>query len=202
MKRILNGLRTLLLVTIIGGAIFIAADLALAKMKRVEIREIPVERIVYQTPDEPELHELIEQVSGAYGVPPVLTLAMIRQESGRGLRTDRVRFEPHILSRHSKKIPKHLNGIEAKMWASSHGLLQVVYVLHHERCGLKSFTELYEPRVGLECGLAVLTDCMKRWNKETNKVRRLRKALQCYNGGSKYPGEVLEHLAEIVIEQL
>ena len=157
----------------------------------VQIVEVPKDYT------EIDLKTLIKTTSRAMGMPSYLTLAIIRQESGVNMRHDRMRLEPHLISRFKKQAWE--NDIEHQAKATSFGLMQVVYGIHKERCHLKSYADLFNPEINLKCGIHVFKDCFSR-QKAQDKVNRVKGALLCYNGGKTYPDQVLGKLGEIILE--
>lgn len=146
-----------------------------------------------------DLLTLVKEVSRTYGMPHLLTLAIIRQESGATMRHDRMRFEPHLLSRFRRQAWE--NDIEHQAKATSFGLMQVVYGLHKERCHLKSYADLFNPEINIKCGITVFRDCFER-QKSAEKIARIKGALTCYNGGKTYADEVLGKLGELTLEEI
>lgn len=139
-----------------------------------------------------DVRELIKDISKAEGISPVITEAMALQESGELSRTDRVNEEPALLKPYRDRDgklrparirpPQGLNQIEKQMWASSHGLMQIIYGFHKERCGLKSFTELYDPETNIRCAIKILKENLKTYDNVRNPRQKLQLALRDYNG--------------------
>lgn len=145
------------------------------------------------------IENIIRLESKAAGVDPLITLAILHQESGRGLRTDRLRYESHLLSK-VKRTPG-MTDAEAKIMVTSIGLMQVIPMFHLKRCNLKSYSELFDPEVNIECGLRVLQHCADQ-HKSKGKVEKLKGALHCYNGSAAYAEEVFQRIAELTIERI
>lgn len=147
----------------------------------------------------PGVRDYVAEISRANGVDPKLVESVIEQESN--WRSDAMRFEPGVARDFNSR---GVRDDEVTALSTSFGLMQVIYGFHGERCGLKSATELFDPRVNVRCGVAVLRTCFSR----SNDVRR---ALVCYNGGSKcaeeqgcskaeeYADEVLKRLANKMV---
>lgn len=156
------------------------------------------ERIVVVSPQEVDTEQLIESISAEFGINPVIVKAMAVQESGHWNRTDRVRFEKHL---HGKfKTPAHLNEIEKQFYASSFGILQVIYGFHKERCKLSSYSELLEPAKNIRCSLTILSENLKA----AKGKNRLKQALTRYNGSGpeaeKYAEQVLARIGQMMVE--
>lgn len=189
------------------GELYFQAKVAEAKESLSSWLDVRPLEILVQ-PESVDVEKLIEVISREEGVSPHITLAMAYQESGKALRTDRVRFEPHLMKLFKSRIPGYMsNEIERQMVASSHGLLQVVYGWHYKTCGLESYTQLYQPSINIRCGLKVLKDALRMSPKSSNKLFRLREALAIYNGGLSKPQQsydyadsVLKHYVELVIQ--
>lgn len=189
------------------GSLWFQASVAEAKQGLADWMDIrPLEVLVQ--PESVDVEKLIHIISLEEGVSPHITLAMAYQESGKGFRTDRVRFEPHLMKRFKDRMePWMLNDVERQMVASSHGLLQVVYGWHKKTCGLDSYTQLYQPSINIRCGLRVFKDALNRVPKSKNKLFRLREALAAYNAGPNpsqqgydYADTVLKKYVELVIQ--
>lgn len=162
---------------------------AISRITKVEIvRE-------YVKPLELSTENLITSISKEYGINPILTLAVIHQESGRRLRTDRLKFEPKLYGKW-----KGTSDEETRMLATSIGLMQVIPGFHAKSCNLQSYSDLFDTETNIRCGLKVLTDCLKYNQKAGSKLGQYRAALQCYNGSSVYADEVLSRLGELVLE--
>lgn len=185
-----------------------ARDFAIDTWARAEawtIAQIPKRYAVQVVrPDDVPIEQLIEMVSAEFRINPVIVKAMAIQESGSFERTNRVRYEEHLMAR--LEPPKGLNQIEQALFASSHGLLQIVFGYHYKRCGLGPYDwdRLHDPITNLRCGLTVLRD-----NLQVTKVRamkkpadRLRAALKAYNGSDAYAEQVMARIADFLITDL
>lgn len=156
----------------------------LAQLTRVEVvREMLPAREVSTA-------ELVATLSREMGINPIVTHAIIEQESGG--REDALRFEPHVYARVKGRTDE-----ERRMLASSFGLTQVMGYHARQTCGLKSWAELLQPEKNIRCGLTVLRDNLKR-------TRRLRDALRMYNGSGEraeaYAEKVLARIGEKLVE--
>jgi soluble lytic murein transglycosylase-like protein len=166
-----------------------------AAVERFGLREVVVK---VAKPEELDTEEIIEAISAEFGVAPIVTKAMALQESGGWERADRVRFEPHL---HGKfKTPAGLNEIEKQFYASSFGLLQVIWGYHGEgTCGLSSYSQLLDVSTNIRCGLTVLTNNLK--DVKGTPGQRLRVALRKYNGSGPdaeaYATKVMARIAEL-----
>lgn len=158
-----------------------------------------VERKIKKVENVIGIKDLIRKESSAAKINPLITLAILHQESGKGLRTDRLRYEPHLLPK-VKRTPG-MTEAEARMQVTSIGLLQVLPIYHLDRCTLKSYSQLFDPQTNIKCGLKVLNDCAAKY-KGTDKVQRLKEALHCYNGSAKYVEEVFQRIAELTVERI
>lgn len=135
----------------------------------------------------PGVRDYVAEISRAHGVDPKLVESVIEQESN--WRSDAMRFEPGVARDFNSR---GVRDDEVTALATSFGLMQVLYGFHRERCGLKSATELFDPRTNIRCGIAVLKACFAK----SNDVRR---ALVCYNGAETYADEVLKRLANKMV---
>lgn len=183
----------------------LGAKLAHAKLS--EVRASIAERFEsvkvvreYLPREQKPLGQIVKEASERHAVSSLLLVALMHQESGKQLRTDRMRYEPHLQGRF--KCAAWMNDAECKSYATSWGLTQVVYGFWKERCGLESYSDLLNPEINVQCGASILGECLKRRHK-LDKMQRYRECLGEYNGDrtGRYASEVLQHLTEIVIEQ-
>ena len=165
------------------------------RLTRVEIvRE-------YLPRDEKTLGAIIKEAAADYRLPPFIISAMIEQESGKGLRPDRVRFEPEVFKR--VKRMDWMTEEEQRLQASSLGLMQVIPYFHSTesaqecRIGLREF---FDPELNVRCGCAIMRRCLDRNSKVQDKVQRFLLCLEQYNGGKNYPGEVKERMVRQMLE--
>lgn len=194
-------MKTLLTITSITIVFTIGLLLAIPQVRsyiwdQIQVRiEVPVE--VPYDPNELPLADLIRAESDRAGIPEVITLALAHVESGKSLEPFSTRFEPHIYNNQ-----KASNDFDRRAMSSSHGLLQVMG-FHAQNCGLKHWSQLYQPQRNIRCGLKILNDCLARYKSVATQSDRLTKALGCYNGDAvTYPLKVKAALADIVVNNL
>lgn len=189
-------------VTHIGKIGIETAQAKLSDAKAAIVERFQSVKIVreYLPQESKPLSRIVKEASERHGVSSLLLLALMHQESGKQLRTDRMRYEPHLQGRF--KCAAWMNDAECKSYATSWGLTQVVYGFWKERCGLESYSDLLNPEVNVNCGASILGECLKRQG-GLGKVERYKTCLGQYNGDrtGKYAGEVLQHLTELVIEK-
>ena len=157
---------------------------------------------IIQVPIEAEpvtISKAISKAAKDSELPKMLILAMSITESGEELRTDRVRFEPEIY----KRLPRQpwQTEEEARLQASSIGLMQVIIGLHKNKpeCG-NNVGELFQIEKNLACGCAVIKECLRYNAKTTDRWERFKKSLVCYNGSSVYADQVISKIAKLTIE--
>lgn len=114
---------------------------------------------------------IIEQESRKAGIDPILTTAIIMQESsGNPL---------------AKNFERSLAGkFKDKALITATGLMQVVPAYHMKTCGLKNVKELENPATNIKCGLKHLKSCFNK-QASNSKTKRFQGAIACYNAGSK-----------------
>jgi soluble lytic murein transglycosylase-like protein len=151
-------------------------------------------------PEPKPLSQMINEAAKNHKLPSILIAALIEQESGAKLRTDRVRYEEHLQSRF--KCKPHETNAECRAYASSWGLGQVVYGIWKDFCKLESYSDLLDPERNLDCAGAILRSCLNRRTKES-KSDSVRNCLSEYNGDrtGRYAGEVLSRYVAISIEK-
>jgi len=166
-----------------------ASAWASESITRREVIEVPVER-QSETTD-----AMIKRLAFHHKVPPLMVKAIVLHESGPQMRPDRVRHEPHLLKRFRKEAG--MNDIEHQMLASSFGLMQVLFGLHREACGLKSFADLLDREKNLHCGLEVLSRCLKR--QTGTQSEKWKGALGCFNGDQtgRYAEQIMSTFGEL-----
>lgn len=142
---------------------------------------------------------IVREAAKRHGISAMLLTALITQESGQQLRTDRMRYEPHLQGKF--KCPTWMNPDECRAQATSWGLGQVIPGFWAKHCGLSSYSDLLDPEINLNCSASILADCLKRRANVTDKMERYRQCLQAYNGSPAYPPQVFEHLTRIIVEQ-
>lgn len=161
--------------------------------RTVERVEVPID------PEDTPTELIISEVSHDYGIDPIITTAIIVTESGWDMRHDRMRYEPHLLGRFKREGWQ--SDEEHRMFASSFGLMQVVYGIHRKDCRLESWADLLNRRKNIECGLLVLQKCLDMHRDVERPAERLRRALGCYNGDrDNYPARVFSNLAQLAID--
>lgn len=150
-------------------------------------REVVVREFI--DPDTVPTEMLIDQVAAEEGLPAELLKAMALKESGRFNSTNRVRFEPHIYKKYQRVIPDNLHEIERQLWASSHGIMQVIWLYHRKVCGLenKDWTVLHDPLTNIRCGARVFKERWGWFKDIKNPGDRLFMALRSYNGDVEIP---------------
>ena len=140
---------------------------------------------------QPGVKDFVAEIARANGFEPKLIEAMIDQESR--WRVDAMRFEPGKAAEFREAGARD---DEVTALSTSFGLMQVIFGLHRESCGLKSPIELFEPRKNIACGVKWLKHCF-------NRRGDVRKALACYNGSGanaeEYADEVLKRLANKMV---
>lgn len=165
--------------------------------ERLELK--PEQRIVLA--EELPIDAIVKEVAREHQIPPLLLHALHIQESGRGLRTDRVRFEPHLLRRFKREA--WMTDMEHQAMASSWGLGQIIYGIWKDFCGLNSYADLLDPYTNVDCSAKILRDCLNRSAKIKSKSERYRLCLSRYNGDMSggYASKVLDHLTDLLLEE-
>ena len=178
-----------------------AAEAGLSRARAAiaeQFREVEVIR-EYIPQEQKPLAQIVRDAAKRHGVSPLLLTALITQESGQQLRTDRMRYEAHLHGRF--RCERWMNDTECKALSTSWGLGQVIPGFWAKHCKLESYSDLLNPEINLNCSASIIADCLKRRAKVADKMERYRQCLEEYNGSSKYPGEVFAHLTKIVVEQ-
>lgn len=162
-------------------------------------REVRVVR-EYIPMEQKAISTIAKEAAQRHGVSALLLAAVMTQESGTSLRTDRMRYEPHLQGRF--KCPAWANDTECKAQATSWGLMQVIPGFWGKFCGLQSYSDLLDPEININCGASIMGACLAR-NTRMSKVERYKLCLGQYNGDKtgSYAREVLEHLTNLVIEK-
>jgi len=187
-----------------GGASLIdsTSDAVTRGISSLKQRFKTVETVVqYIRPGDRPLKDVIKETSLTHDIPSLLLSALIVQESGAGLRGDRMRYEPHLQKRF--KCQPWETDAECRAYATSFGYGQVVYGLHKKFCSLESYADLLDPEVNLHCSAKILRECLNRRDKVKDKAERFKLCLGEYNGDDtgRYASSVMDHLARIVLEQ-
>ncbi len=168
---------------------------ALSQVTRIEV----VKEYIEIRPESLPLDQLVDRAARKHGVPSLLMRALIVQESGRGLRTDRVRYEPHLQKRFKREAWQ--TDMEYQALASSWGLGQIIYGFWKDFCKLDSYADLLDPARNLDCSASIIRDCLQRRKGVSSKAARFRQCLKEYNGGDEYAGQVEAHLVELVLSE-
>ncbi len=166
---------------------------ALSHVTRVEV----VQEYIEIKPQELPIERLVERAANKHQVPALLMRALILQESGYKLRTDRVRYEPHLQKRFKREA--WMTDMEHQAMASSWGLGQIIYGIWKDFCKLESYADLLDPARNLDCSASIIRDCLRRRAGVSNKATRFRQCLKEYNGGDTYASQVEAHLVELVL---
>ena len=142
---------------------------------------------------EKPIKELLNTIPPQYGISPLLMAAIIERESGG--RANAIRFEPGQMGR-AAKFTK--NQDEARMYASSHGLAQVMGWWAPEF--QLTWAQLYDPETNITTASKILKRCFDR-TKAKSKVDQIRDAASCYNGSTIYGEAIVNRLGELLIER-
>lgn len=177
-----------------------------AQAAQVVAEKLTRERVVREVvpPSQLEVDEIIEEVSRKHGLNPIILRALVRQESGD--RLDRMRYEDKIYR--NAKFPPYLNDGEKRVWASSIGPGQVIYVLWRGFCGWDSLSAAFDPWQSLDCSARILKRNLsdKEVQKLTTPAARLREALRRYNGSGAdaeaYADTVMSGVASLLLKDL
>lgn len=184
---------------LVNGAELAEAKLSEARAAIAE-RFRSVEYIREYIPKEQKpIATIVRDAAKRHGISALLLTALITQESGEQLRTDRMRYEPHLKGRF--KCAGWMNQAECDAQATSWGLAQIIPGFWGKFCGLESYSDLLDPEINLNCSASILADCLQKRANIKDKMERYRQCLQQYNGSSDYPPQVFEHLTRIIVEQ-
>lgn len=155
-------------------------------------------------PDQASIEAILDQVSKELDLDPAILRAMAIQESGKYSATNLIRYEPQLLQSNGRRPqivpPKELSEIERQLWASSHGLLQVVFGFHYKECklGIRDWAKLYNPLINARCGGVTLKNYAARYRGTVkNQAQRLWFALRDYNNSDEYANQVARRIASI-----
>lgn len=138
-------------------------------------------------PNDASLDELIDAAARKRGIPPALARAVAQVESAGGRYV--YRFEPAL---YEQMKGLKISDSERRALASSHGVMHVLG-RNAQRCGIQ-WPQLYMPRLGIDCGIKILSDCY-------NRTKNIDRALICYNGSPEYPDKVKIALANEIIQR-
>lgn len=139
------------------------------------------------------LKELLNTIPPQYGISPLLMAAIVERESGG--RANAIRFEPGQMSRAAKFTR---NPDEQRMYASSHGLAQVMGWWSPEFN--LTWAQLYDPETNITVASQILKRCMEK-SKAKTKVEQIRGAASCFNGSTVYGDAIVNRLGELLIER-
>jgi len=157
--------------------------------------DVLIERVKVEVPKgEEKIEDLINEIPSSYGVSKIVVQSIITRESGGDSKA--IRFEAHHMSRASKFSK---NPDQQRMYASSHGLMQVM-AWHMPPLGL-SWTDLYDKRTNIEVGTKILRNCLDK-HKNKSKYQQYYGALTCYNGSEKYAQEVMSEIGKALINEV
>jgi hypothetical protein len=156
-----------------------------------------VERVIPAR--EKTLDEIISDASRKHHIPEILISALIVQESGKGLRADRMRYEPRLQARFKRE--PWMNDTEYQALATSWGYGQIIYGIWRDFCGLDSYADLLDPEKNIHCSARILRDCMDRRSSIKPLPDRFKRCLSEYNGDGTgaYAQSVINHLAELTL---
>lgn len=166
---------------------------------RAQYQSVQVVERYLPTPKK-TLDEIISQASREHHVPTMLISALIVQESGRGLRADRVRYEPKLQARFKRE--SWMNDTEYQALSSSWGYTQIIYGIWKDFCGLTSYADLLDPETNISCSAKIIRDCLdRRASSIKNLPDRFKRCLSEYNGDATgaYAQSVLNHLADLTL---
>lgn len=173
---------------------------------------IPKQTVVQMvTSNQASIESILDMVSSEMRFDPVLLKAMAIQESGGFTSNNRVKDEPQLLEWSKDKsgnpkppaivLPKDLslNRIERLLWASSHGVLQVIFGFHYKTCGLAptEWDRLHDPLINIRCGAKVLKSYADRYKSEPDQSKRVWLALRDYNGSEEYANSVMLRISRM-----
>lgn len=155
---------------------------------------------------EQNLGELVQRVSEKYKMEPAIAWAMIDKESTHT--HDRLRYEQTWKDQYSKKWQKPSGVTEAEynMLFTSIGLMQVGYGLWKNFCELDSYSDLLIPEVNVDCGLKIVSTCLKeKENSIKSKGYRLKQCFKEYNGSGQaaenYANEMVVRVGNYLLEK-
>lgn len=172
------------------------------------------ESVRFIQPEKIPTEQLLDLVSREMDFDPTVLRAIAQQESGGYTDTNRVREEPHLLESwrdqngklHPPRIkpPADLNRIEKMLWASSHGVLQIIFGFHYKTCGLpeNGWDQLHDPLTNIRCGAKILKTNADRYRGTVkDRSKRLWFALRDYNGtgpeAEAYADRVMRRITQL-----
>lgn len=126
------------------------------------------------------LQDMVRQTAVKYGVPPLLSEALIDVESN---------WNPEAMG---------INvGSDGRVKSRDHGLMQINDA-NAKRYGV-SWVELYNnPKVNIELGHTILANCQEKFRNERSKEVRFRKTIACYNAGPGNLGAGYAHADKVL----
>jgi soluble lytic murein transglycosylase-like protein len=141
--------------------------------------DAPTDVVISQPASQASVDELIQTISVANGISPVLVRSLVKTEST--FRQEAIGFNPGL---EAKGFPK--------MVAADHSYMQVSgRWAGHPLCpDVKVWSELYDPKKNITCGVAVLKDAL-------NSAKSVTDALSIYNCG-KVACEKGQHYASLI----
>lgn len=149
-------------------------------------------------PIEEDLETIINVTSLKYGINPIITKAIIKQESD--FQSDALRYEEKWKLQYQNSI-KRKSGESEESWKmnfKSIGLMQIGYGIHKDFCNLNSYTELFDPKKNIECGLKIFKECLDDQDL-SEEGAEIKYCLKRYNGSGNaaenYSVEVMSRIA-------
>jgi hypothetical protein len=149
-----------------------------------------------EIPPQERLYLKVKSRAEAAGVPPNLAIAMVRVGS-QDMRPDHVRFDPDLFA--SMKKEAWMTPEEFRLEASAMGYMRVTFGPHKKECELKSFGELLQEDINLDCGLRVIRNCLSKY-KRLKGPDKVEAALKCYNNDPEYAPQVFGALLDLATE--
>lgn len=174
-----------------AAAVVYATSWAVMELERVALAWLdsltPQAEAAEAPPPPKTIAGVVRSVAKEYRIDPLLVEAVIEQESNWKL--DAMRYEPRLAQKFAEA--GYRSDVITPL-ATSFGLMQVVFGLHRERCGVESPVDLLDAETNVRCGVSYLRACF-------DKSKNVRAALVCYNGGEAYAQKVIERLAQKLV---
>ena len=126
-----------------------------------------------------DLDILIEKESKKQGIPSNIIKALVLVESSGN--PDAIKFERSWKNFYHKKYPmtdEYSSEEEYNKVFSSIGLMQISYVIWGDFCELEHYSELFDSKTNLKCGISILKNCI-------DKTSNVYQCLIEYNCGSR-----------------
>lgn len=157
------------------------------------------EVVMFVSPEKVPTEKLLDMVSAEMKFDPAILRAIAMQESGGYTATNRVRDEPQLLTRGLIKPPANLNNIEKLLWASSHGILQIIFGFHYKECSLppNGWDQLHDPLTNIRCGATILRNNARKYATIKSSGDRLWHALRDYNNSDEYADKVMRRIIQL-----